>query len=336
MPSDNRPFITVAVDMDRNPKYAALNDAQKFLIIRAWLHCAEFLTDGLVSMPVWRKMGTDRNRKAILESGACSATVEQNGVVFHDYLEHQQSRADVMDRKQKARSSGQLGGHAKAANAKRGAAKPASDPLAHATNFPSESVPDLDIEEENYRYVPDLSYVSDARESAEALDEPSETEDHVEALCLRLRDQVHANGLVADPPVIDRGWQNAARALIQMDGREPQKAVNLIDWCQQDDFWKTVVHDMASFRRNYKKIHAKATAEWQAKKSQTATGTPRADQKLRDTVERGARLSQLAAAQAAHETQMSAIAAQDGFFPPVLELQAEEIDTPDNPEHQTA
>ncbi|MFE2994196.1 hypothetical protein ACFXG4_04180 [Nocardia sp. NPDC059246] len=177
MPRDTRPFITVAVDMDRNPKYAALNDAQKFLIIRAWLHCAEFLTDGVISMAAWRKMGTDRNRKAILAAGACSEDAEQNCVVFHDYLEHQQSRADVESKREKARSAGQKGGQAKAANAKRNHRRNPSSGLADARDFPSGSVPDIDIEEEVLTYVPSAALVSNARElentaAAAALDEP--------------------------------------------------------------------------------------------------------------------------------------------------------------------
>jgi hypothetical protein len=165
MPKDNRPFITVAVDMDRNPKYASLNDAQKFLIIRAWLHCAEFLTDGVVSMPVWRKLGTDRNRKAILATGACSVDAEQNAVVFHDYLEHQQSRSEVLERKEKARSAGQKGGQAKAANARKATGNTGRSGLATARDFPSGSVPETDIDKERTTYVGSASNVSSARAS---------------------------------------------------------------------------------------------------------------------------------------------------------------------------
>jgi hypothetical protein len=172
MPKDNRPFITVAVDMDRNPKYASLNDAQKFLIIRAWLHCAEFLTDGFISMAAWRKMGTDRNRKAILECGACSVVAEQNGVLFHDYLEHQQSRAEVESKREKARSAGQKGGQAKAANAKRTPSGSPSGSLASAKRISSESVPDIDIEEENSSYVPSASLVSNASASEATYERP--------------------------------------------------------------------------------------------------------------------------------------------------------------------
>ncbi|WP_280389496.1 hypothetical protein [Nocardia wallacei] len=163
MPRDARLYITVAVDMDRNPKYAALNDAQKFLIIRAWLHCREYLTDGVVSMPVWRKMGTDRNRKAVLASGACSVDAEQNGVVFHDYLEHQQSRADVEAAKEKARSAGKKGGLTKAANARREAGGSTSRALALARETPSGSVPEIEIDKEITTYVGSASNVSNAR-----------------------------------------------------------------------------------------------------------------------------------------------------------------------------
>ncbi|BAD58888.1 hypothetical protein [Nocardia farcinica] len=172
MPKDNRTFITVSVDMDRNPKYAALNDAQKFLIIRAWMHCREFLTDGRVSMPAWRKMGTDRNRKAVLAAGACFEDAEQNCVIFHDYLEHQQSRAEVEASKEKARSAGRKGGLKKAENARQQPARKPTERLAPASETASGNVPELEIEEEITTYVPTASYVSNARETEPPLDEP--------------------------------------------------------------------------------------------------------------------------------------------------------------------
>lgn len=231
MPKDARPFITVAVDMDRNPKYAALNDAQKFLIIRAWLHCAEFLTDGVVSMPVWRKMGTDRNRKAILASGACSVDAEQNGVVFHDYLEHQQSRADVEAKRENARSAGKKGGQAKAANAKRATLKPATEPLATARDFPSGSVPDIDIDKERSTYVGSASNVSNAR-TAENRDDTDNIAAAIEApgpvVPIDGRRLVRAKISLEHPPAVHTELSIQAAAMLKA-GTAPETIEAALD-----------------------------------------------------------------------------------------------------------
>ncbi len=166
MPKDNRIFITLAVDMDRHPKFASLNDAQKWLIAKAIMHCREYLTDGQINMTVWRKLGTDRNRKAVLATGVCSEVPEQNCVIFHDYAEHNQTRAEVDAAKEKARSAGQKGGLRKAANARRNhdfdtheGLAPASDQLQHPL---SENVAEIEIEKERTTYVPAAAYVSNA------------------------------------------------------------------------------------------------------------------------------------------------------------------------------
>ncbi|WP_157224926.1 hypothetical protein [Nocardia thailandica] len=177
MPKDNRIFITLAVDMDRHPKFASLNDAQKWLIVKAIMHCREYLTDGRVALPAWRKMGTDRNRKAVLATGVCSEDAEQNCVIFHDYAQHNQTRAEVDAAKEKARSAGQKGGLRKAANAKRNTPKRPSSGLAAASDPLSENVAEIEIEEENSTYVPSAAYVS----NADAHDEPPRREPTTEA-----------------------------------------------------------------------------------------------------------------------------------------------------------
>ncbi|MFD3594390.1 hypothetical protein ACFWU5_16825 [Nocardia sp. NPDC058640] len=173
MPKDNRTFITLAVDMDRHPKFAALNDAQKWLIVKAIMHCREYLTDGQISLPVWKKMGTDRNRKAVLATGVCSVVAEQNCVIVHDYAEHNQTRAEVDAAKEKARSAGQKGGLSKAANAKRNPPPNPSEGLAPARHLLSENVAELEKEEENTTYVPSAAYVSNAGEYENGNPEPT-------------------------------------------------------------------------------------------------------------------------------------------------------------------
>src|SRR5207248_1386158 len=108
-----------------------------------------------------------------------------------------------------------------------------------------------------------------------------ERREDVERLCQRLYDRVTANGSKA---TISDGWRKAARLLLDRDGRELDKALNLIDWAAQDPFWSANVLSMPAFRKQYDQLRLKARAEWQRQhQSQLAndgggqfdTGSPR-------------------------------------------------------------
>lgn len=83
----------------------------------------------------------------------------------------------------------------------------------------------------------------------------------VEALCIRLADRIEANG--SKRPTIGKTWLDAARRMIDIDGRDPAKAATLIDWCQQDRFWRSNILSMPTFREKYDQVRLKAIAEWE-------------------------------------------------------------------------
>ncbi|MCU1647123.1 MAG: hypothetical protein JWN03_7398 [Nocardia sp.] len=183
MRKDSRPFITITVDMPRNPKFAGLTKGQKFLVVEAWCHCGEYLTDGVVDLATWRGLATKRDREAVMSTGIAvefrkgeivqissgfrpdcdeihaefeltsGRTLPTDCVLFLDYLDHQTSRAEVEENREKRRSAGRKGGQAKARNA----TKPASTFLASATAnaypTPSKNVASKEVEEEVTTYV---------------------------------------------------------------------------------------------------------------------------------------------------------------------------------------
>lgn len=85
--------------------------------------------------------------------------------------------------------------------------------------------------------------------------------DDVEQLCTRLRDRIIANGSKA--PSITRAWKDEARRLLDRDGRELQKALNLVDWCQQDSFWRSNIQSMPTFRKKYDQLRLRALEDWE-------------------------------------------------------------------------
>ena len=89
--------------------------------------------------------------------------------------------------------------------------------------------------------------------------------DDVERLCAHLADRIEANG--SKRPAIGKKWRDAARLLIDRDGRTEQQVTAAIDWCQQDEFWHRNILSMPKLREKYDQLRLAALAE-QRKKSQ--------------------------------------------------------------------
>lgn len=89
----------------------------------------------------------------------------------------------------------------------------------------------------------------------------------VEKLCAHLADWMVRNECVR--PEITEGWRTAARLLLDKDGRDLDKALALVDWCQQDPFWKSNVHSMPTFRKQYDRLRQRATDDWQRSRSKS-------------------------------------------------------------------
>lgn len=81
-----------------------------------------------------------------------------------------------------------------------------------------------------------------------------------EALCVRLWERLDENDY-KPLPAITKAWRDDARRLIDLDERNLDQALRLIDWCQQDGFWSTNIASMSKFRKQYPKLLAAARRE---------------------------------------------------------------------------
>lgn len=110
--------------------------------------------------------------------------------------------------------------------------------------------------------VSSVSSSSDAapppREERASEDEPQR--DDVDAVCNRLRDLMVENECKA--PTITKEWKRQARLMFDRDKRELSKALNLIEWCQADSFWKANIHSIPTFRAKYDQLAQRAREEW--------------------------------------------------------------------------
>lgn len=80
----------------------------------------------------------------------------------------------------------------------------------------------------------------------------------VESICGRLHDRIVANGSRA---TVSDAWRNEARLLLDRDARDIDEVLELIDWCQADDFWKSNILSMSKFRQQYDKLRLRRESE---------------------------------------------------------------------------
>ena len=49
-------------------------------------------------------------------------------------------------------------------------------------------------------------------------------------------------------------WRREARLLIDRDGVKFDDAMRVLEWCQQDDFWRTNILSMPTFRKQFDRL----------------------------------------------------------------------------------
>jgi DNA-binding transcriptional ArsR family regulator len=74
------------------------------------------------------------------------------------------------------------------------------------------------------------------------------------ALCRRLAELMLANDPKAKVEPESKRWLDAARLLVDSDGRHFEEALAVLEWCQRDEFWRTNVLSMPTFRKQYAKL----------------------------------------------------------------------------------
>ncbi len=82
------------------------------------------------------------------------------------------------------------------------------------------------------------------------------TRDDVVRICDHLAARIESNG--ATRPSVTTRWIDAARLMIDRDGRTEQEIHGAIDWCQDDEFWRGNVLSLPKLRSQYDtlRLHA--------------------------------------------------------------------------------
>lgn len=116
---------------------------------------------------------------------------------------------------------------------------------------------------------------SDASPEDSAKGKPRKTEPYredVERLCRRLVDLMVANE--CKPPTITDTWRAEARRLLDIDRRDFDKAMTLLEWSQTNPFWRKNIHSIPTFRDKYDRLRQDALDEWAKTHADEAESRP--------------------------------------------------------------
>ncbi|MDM5310348.1 Replication protein O [Peribacillus frigoritolerans] len=84
-------------------------------------------------------------------------------------------------------------------------------------------------------------------------------------LSLRLLHNIRKNNEEFKEPDLQK-WSNDIRLMMDKDNRSEEQIRYLIDWCQQDSFWKANILSPSKLRKQYDQLVARIKSEKQMKK----------------------------------------------------------------------
>lgn len=292
-----------------HPKTAGLSDPAIATWVRAGSYSCQHLTDGFISAPMLRMFGDADTAAELVAAGLWEPAT--GGWLFHDWAEYQETGEAVKKRREQARERQRRSRERRGQKPPRSASVtsdvtrdefvsdaegdanttgPVGDPDAGDVSGPAKpqvansvttdvtrdttrefSTPDPTVGRVGTTSLPSLLENSPTESSSSTKSPtPKEHREDVEALCVRLCDHIVANG--SKRPVIGERWHREARLMLDRDGRELQKALNLIDWCQRDPFWRKNILSMPKFREKYDQLRLAALDELQ--RTRPAVGQP--------------------------------------------------------------
>jgi hypothetical protein len=224
--ADKRAFYVMDVGYFDNPKIAPLvEDHPRAVILHqvCIAYGAQHLTNGRVPMrlALLHACAEQCDLDLLVHYGLLER-LDERTVQVHDYLEHQRSADSV----KKASDKGKQAADARWSNAR-----------------------------SNARSMPDALPGAMPRKT-DRKTTPAETRMDVERLCRKLADKIEENG--SNKPQITAAWRTACRLMLDKEGRTEQQIANMIDWCQQDNFWKSNIMSMPKLREKYDQMRLKA------------------------------------------------------------------------------
>jgi len=224
-----------------HPKAIMAGNAALGLWVRAGAWCGANLTDGALPRHMIGTFGAQaRDAKKLCKVGLWVETTD--GYQFHEWGLMQPTKVEVEAERAANR-----------ARQKEWRDRKRNGVTDNVTNGASNNAPTR----------PDPTLKEEAKASS------VEIREDVKMLCDLLADSIAANGSLK--PTIGKTWTDSARRMIDLDGREPEKAANLIRWSQANTFWRKNILSMPTFREKYDQLRLAALEDWDKNKSAPIT-----------------------------------------------------------------
>jgi len=210
MPRDQRPYITVHHGLPEHPKVVGLSPSAKWSLIELWAYCSRNTSDGRVPKDWAKQLG--KQVLAALEKRGLIESVGDNWYC-HDYLQHQKSKAEIEDLKEKRREAGSRGGKQRVANLQANAQASAA---AKSKQVSSKVQPDTDTDTKEQQLLAATSSqrVETAARNGHAARQPDELFDALVAAC-----RINA----AELTNAQRGSVNGALKQLREVGASPEQ-----------------------------------------------------------------------------------------------------------------
>lgn len=265
---------------DRMPwsrKIQPLSDRAFRLYVTGIAFCAAELTDGFISDANLALLPLKRGRNdAARELEDCKLwTRTDGGWMVHDFLEYNRSAAQVKQERKNVAARQQ-----RFRDRRNGVTNGVADAVTDDQEQPNEAPRNGVSNASPSRPVPSRPTSSNEEASSLRSDGVADRPE-VEQLCTELADLIEANG--SRRPAITKKWQDAARLMIDKDGRTYDSIMGAIHWSQNDPFWRSNILSMPKLREKYDTMRLQAERNNQPREATT-------DRKVREGMELAQRL----------------------------------------------
>jgi hypothetical protein len=221
-------WIRIDDNFPDHPKIIGLSNHAFRTHIQGLCYCGRFLTDGFIPFAAINSMITEPENKPTDELESAGLWIRDNkGFHILNYQEYQSTKAEVevikarnRERTQKWREK-----HKGDNNVTGNKQKSNSE----VTGPPTHTHTPIVIVEQNPIY---------------------------EQLAQRLAMRIEANG--SKPPTVTEGWITDIRLTIEKDGRTPEQVSYIIDWCQNDAFWRSNILSPSKLRAKFDQLRLNA------------------------------------------------------------------------------
>lgn len=224
-------WIRIDDTLPDHPKLIGLPDNAFRLYITILCYSSRYLTDGFIPAPVADRLGHAGTFGELNVAGLIEPL--DDGWQIGNYSEYQSTKADVEERKAHNRE-----------RTKRWRAQKRGN----ADVTPQEQVSNADVTiphtpTHTHTHTPNIVIDPIHKELAEYL-----------------AYRITQNG--SKPPTVTNSWINDIRLMIERDNRTIQDIRQMIDWCQDDAFWRSNILSPSKLRAKFDQLRLNAEKQF--------------------------------------------------------------------------